>query len=123
MKGRLAATAISAALVLALAATLPDALGSVYPPPETTRSFDLGPSGWHNLVWTGPSGTEPGTALACIEGGYAIAYRWMDDSEPFERWIPGRPAMSDMRSLNKYDLLLVLITDSGTQCVSTPIEP
>jgi cysteinyl-tRNA synthetase len=121
MKGRRIATAISAALVLALAATLPDALGSGYPPPETTRSFDLGPPGWHNFVWTGPSGTDPGTALACIADDYAIAYR-LGPSQAYERYVPGQSNLSDMGAVDKYESLLVLTTADGARCEEMPLH-
>jgi hypothetical protein len=105
------------------AATLPDASTSVYPPPATTRNFDLGPPGWHSLVWTGSSRADPTTALACIDASYGVAYRWLNSSQAFEQSLPDKPDISDMDNLNKYDLLLVLITDSDVQCVGTPVEP
>jgi hypothetical protein len=44
-------------------------------------------------------------------------------SETFERWVPDSPAISNMGNLNKYDSLLVLITESDAQCVGMTIEP
>jgi len=123
MKRRLLAVATTAALVLGMSAALPYALGSVYPPPETVRSFDLGPPGWHSFVWTGASETAPEMALACIDGSYGVVYRWVGSTGAFERWVPERPAISNMGDLNKYDSLLVLITDSGAQCVGMLIDP
>ncbi|GAG01479.1 unnamed protein product, partial [marine sediment metagenome] len=95
MKRRLLALATSAALVLAMAAALSGAAGSVYPPPATVRSFDLLPRGWHNFVWTGPSATAPGTALDCIAGDYAIVYRLQSD-QTYQRYVPGRTDLSTM---------------------------
>ena len=123
MKRRLLALATSAALVLGMAAALSGAAGSVYPPPATVRSFDLLPPGWHSFVWTGPSATAPGTALDCIDDGYGVAYRWLGSTATFERWVPDRPAISDMGPLNQYDSLLVLSTEGGARCLSMPIDP
>jgi hypothetical protein len=44
-------------------------------------------------------------------------------TKTFERWVPDRADISNMGSLNKYDSLLVLITDGGVQCVGMPIDP
>jgi cysteinyl-tRNA synthetase len=98
----------------------PDPASPLRPP---VRDLDLSSAGWHSFVWTGPSGTDPQTALACIDGSYDVAYRWLGSTATFERWLPDRPAISDMGPLNKYDSLLVLITDSGTHCVDMPIDP
>jgi cysteinyl-tRNA synthetase len=115
MKRRLLALATTAALVLGVAAALPGAAGPVYPPPATSRSFDLLPPGWHNFVWTGSSATAPDTALACIAADYAIAYRLQPD-QTYQRYVPGRPDISTMAGVDKYDSLLVLITADGARC-------
>jgi cysteinyl-tRNA synthetase len=93
------------------------------PPRPPVRDLDLSPAGWHSFVWTGLSGTDPETALACIDGSYGIAYRWVSDSGTFERWVPGRPVISNMGNINKYASLLVLITESGAQCLDMPVDP
>jgi cysteinyl-tRNA synthetase len=97
--------------------------GPALPPRPPIRDLDLSPAGWHSLVWTGPSGTDPETALACIDGRYGAAYRWVGSTKTFERWVPDRADISNMGDLNKYDSLLVLITDGGAQCVGMPIDP
>jgi cysteinyl-tRNA synthetase len=121
MKGRLLAVAASAALVLGIAGALPEAIGSVYPPPETSRSFDLAPPGWHNFVWTGPSATDPGTALDCIADDYAIAYR-SESNQTYHRYVPGRIDLSNMGAVDKHDSLLVLITSGGARCQGMPVH-
>jgi cysteinyl-tRNA synthetase len=93
------------------------------PPRPPVRDLDLSPAGWHSFVWTGPSGIVPEAALACIDGRYGVAYRWLGDSGTFERWVPGRPAISNMGNINKYDSLLVLTTDSDAQCLDMPVDP
>lgn len=97
--------------------------GPTLPPRPPARGLDLSPTGWHSFVWTGPSGTDPETALACIDGFYGVAYRWVGSTKTFERWAPDRPDISNMGDLDKYDSLLVLVTDSGAQCERMPIDP
>jgi len=53
---------------------------------------------------------------------HAIAYR-LDSNGTYQRYVPGRTGLSSMGNLNKYDSLLVLITESGARCVGMPIEP
>jgi cysteinyl-tRNA synthetase len=120
MKRRLLAVATSAALILGMAAALPDAAGSVYPPPDTIRSFVLMPPGWHNFVWTGPSATDPGTALDCMGDDYAIAYRLQPD-QTYQRYVPGRTDLSNMGAVDRYDSLLVLITGDMARCGGMPV--
>ena len=121
MKRRPLALATTAALVLGMAAALPDATEPFYAPPATVRSFDLVPPGWHNFVWTGPSGTDPGTALECIADDYAIAYRLQSD-QTYQRYVPGRTDLSTMATVEKYDSLLVLITADGARCEGMPVH-
>jgi hypothetical protein len=78
--------------------------------------------GWNSFVWTGPTGTDPATALSCIDGFYAIAYRLIATTQGFERYIPGNADLSNMTNLNKYDNLLVLVTGSGVEC-EMPVDP
>jgi uncharacterized repeat protein (TIGR01451 family)/fimbrial isopeptide formation D2 family protein len=82
-----------------------------------TRTLNLSPAGWHNFVWTGASGTEPGTALSCISGNYTIAYEWVDSLGAFARYVPGSTELSNMDPLTQYDPLLVFITTAGVTCV------
>ncbi|NIV31329.1 MAG: hypothetical protein GWN58_18085 [Anaerolineae bacterium] len=91
-------------------------------PVAGTRDFDL-QLGWNNFVWTGASGTDPATVLSCIDGNYAIAYRFMAVGQTFQRYVPGDAALSNMTNLDKYDSLLVLVTASGVQCLGMPVEP
>jgi hypothetical protein len=90
--------------------------------PAATRDFDL-QLGWNNFVWTGASATDPATVLSCINGSYAIAYRFVAVGQTFERYVPGDAALSTMTSVDKYDSLLVLVTASGVQCLGMPVDP
>ena len=91
-------------------------------PTPSTRDFDL-QLGWNNFVWTGLPGTDPATALSCIDGNYVIAYRFVALNQTFQRHVPGDEALSNMTNLDKYDSLLVLVTASGVQCLGMPVEP
>jgi parallel beta-helix repeat protein len=64
--------------------------------------------GWHNEGWSGADGTAPQDAFACAVGKYAAAYRFTDTG--LERYFPGRPDISNMGPLNKYDAFLILVT-------------
>ena len=90
-------------------------------PPAGTRNFDL-PAGWNDFVWTGASDTAPATVLNCIDGDYAIAYRFMETGQTFEREVPGNALLSNMGNLDKYESLLVLVT-TATQCQGMPVDP
>jgi hypothetical protein len=88
-----------------------------------TRTFDL-QMGWNDFVWTGPTGTDPATALSCIDGNYVIAYRYVALTQTFQRYVPGNATLSTMTNLNKYDSLLVLVTTAaGVQCQDMPVDP
>ena len=94
-------------------------------PPPTSRTFEL-QMGWNNLVWTGASGADPTTALGCIEGNYAIAYRFVAADQTFERHVPSRcdeqPGLCNMTGVNTDDNLLVLVTAPGLLC-EMPVAP
>ena len=58
-------------------------------------------------------------AFACANGSYAAAYRLVSGS--WERYFPGRPDISNMGLLNKYDAFLILVTAPVT--CTMPIAP
>jgi parallel beta-helix repeat protein len=105
----------------------PTATPTATPSPTATpvtgaRDFDL-QLGWNNFVWTGADTTAPDTALSCIAGDYAIAYRFVATDQTFQRYVPGNPVLSNMTDLEQYDSLNVLVTASGVQCLGMPVEP
>ena len=69
----------------------------------STRTLQWG-AGWNNAGWSGADGTPPQQAFACADGSYAAAYRFVDAG--LERYFPGRPDISNMGPLNKYDAFL-----------------
>jgi hypothetical protein len=86
--------------------------------PGATRTLQWA-AGWHNEGWSGPDGTTPENAFACAAGNYAAAYRFVDGI--WERYFPGRPDLSNMGPLNKYDAFLILVT-APVSC-TMPIAP
>ncbi len=90
--------------------------------PSATRTVDLNPAGWHSFVWSGPSATDPTTALSCISGKFAIAYEIDPASGGFLRFVPGNSALSNITVVNKYDSLLVSINADGVTC-EMPVAP
>jgi hypothetical protein len=86
--------------------------------PGATRTIDLSPQGWHDLAWSGPDATDPGTALACISGDYSIAYAWEGPTAGFRRYVEGCaiPGICNMSPLDEYDTLLVNITAASASC-------
>jgi hypothetical protein len=59
--------------------------------------------------------------LDCIADSFAIAYEW--DGTTWKRYVPNRPEISDLTSVDKYDSLLVLIIASGVVCQDMPVAP
>jgi hypothetical protein len=86
--------------------------------PGATRTLQWA-AGWHSEGWSGPDGTTPENAFACAAGNYAAAYRLVNGA--WERYFPGRPDLSNMGPLNKYDAFLVLVT-APVSC-AMPIAP
>ena len=76
-------------------------------PSGSSRTLQWGP-GWNNAGWSGPDATLPQQAFACADGSYAAAYRYV--ASGLERYFPGRPDISNMGPLNKYDAFLILVT-------------
>jgi hypothetical protein len=83
-----------------------------------TRTLQWG-VGWHNEGWSGADGTAPQDAFACAVGNYAAAYRLVNGN--WERYFPGRPDISNMGPLNKYDAFLILVT-APVSC-TVPVAP
>jgi hypothetical protein len=71
----------------------------------SSRTLQWG-TGWQNAGWSGPDGTAPEQAFACADGSYAAAYRYVAGG--LERYFPGRPDISNMGPLNKFDAFLIL---------------
>ena len=76
-------------------------------------------AGWQNEGWSGADGTAPQDAFTCAAGNYAAAYRFADTG--LQRYFPGRPDISNMGPLNKYDAFLILLT--GPTSCAMPVAP
>jgi hypothetical protein len=70
-------------------------------------------------VCLAPDGTLPQDAFACADGSYAAAYRYVAGG--LERYFPGRPDISNMGPLTKYDAFLILLT-APVNC-TMPVGP
>jgi hypothetical protein len=91
---------------------------------DESRTIDLTPEGWHDLAWSGADATDPGAVLTCISGKYSIAYAWEGPTAGFKRHVEGCavPGVCNMSAVNKYDTLLVLMTEGGATC-QMPVAP
>lgn len=63
-------------------------------------------SGWQSETWSVAS--TPEEAFACAAGNYAATY--CVTGAGLERYFPGRPEISNMGPLDKYDPFLILVT-------------
>jgi len=90
--------------------------GATPTPAGPTRTLQWG-TGWNNATWSGAS--TPEEVFACAAGKFAAAYRYVDGG--LERYFPGRPDISNMGPLNKYDAFLILLT-APVSC-TMPIGP
>jgi hypothetical protein len=84
----------------------------------SSRTLQWG-MGWNNTGWSGADGTAPQQAFACADGSYAAAYRYVAGG--LERYFPGRPDISNMAPLNKYDAFLILV--SAPVSCAMPVGP
>jgi hypothetical protein len=71
-------------------------------------SFTIPAGTWANFAWlafTVPAGLAP---QACSEASIAVIYRLDANTQTFQRWIRGRPDLSNMTAVQPYDALLAL---------------
>jgi hypothetical protein len=63
---------------------------------------------WANFAWLAFSFPADVLSDACGVGGIAVAYRLDAATQTFQRWISGRPDLSNMTDIQPYDALLAL---------------
>jgi len=69
------------------------------------------PTGWDQLCYLGPQ--QPiEDALSDIAGDVQAVYR-LSGGQNFDRWFPGRPAVSNITTVSPYEPLFVLMADGG----------
>jgi len=63
---------------------------------------------WANFAWLAFSFPGEVAPDACSEGSIAVIYRLDAATQTFQRWIRGRPELSNMTDVQPYDALLAL---------------
>jgi hypothetical protein len=63
---------------------------------------------WANFAWLAFSFPAEVAPQACSEGSIAVIYRLDAATQTFQRWIRGRPDLSNMTDVQPYDALLAL---------------
>ena len=63
---------------------------------------------WASFAWLAPSFPAEVAPQACSEGSIAVIYRLDAATQTFQRWIRGRPELSNMTDVQPYDALLAL---------------
>jgi len=67
--------------------------------------------GWNSVCYAGQSKAVQ-EATAGIAGKFSVLYRLLD-TQAWARYVPGRPELSDISQVQKYDSVLVLVTQAG----------
>jgi len=63
---------------------------------------------WANFAWLAFSFPAEVAPQACSEGSIAVIYRLDAATQTFQRWVRGRPELSNMTDIQPYDALLAL---------------
>jgi len=101
----------------------PTSCSAATPTPTPTptpggRVITIPPGSWANFAWTGDS--SPQTVADCFgAGNISVMYRLDAATQSYQRWIGGRPQLSDMGQVAQYDTLLAL-NSSSQQVSCTP---
>ena len=98
---------------------LPSSCSAATPTPTPGgRVVTIPPGKWANFVWTGDN--SPQDVADCFGAGkISVMYRLDAASGSFQRWIRGRPELSNLGQVAQYDALLAL-NSSGQQASCTP---
>jgi len=72
------------------------------------HSFTIPAGRWANFAWLANSFPAEVAPEACSEGSIAVVYRLDAATRTFQRWIRGRPELSNMTDVQPYDALLAL---------------
>jgi hypothetical protein len=67
------------------------------------------PASWANFAWVSDAVLPAAEAAeTCGTGNLAVMYRLDSATQTFQRWIRGRPDLSNMTDVQPYDALLAL---------------
>jgi hypothetical protein len=73
---------------------------------------------WANFAWLAFSFPAEVAPDACSEGSIAVIYRLDALTQTFQRWVRGRPDLSNMTDVQPYDALLALnASDQPSTCM------
>jgi hypothetical protein len=89
------------------------------------QGYTIPPESWANFAWvSNGSYAVAGAADACGEGKIAVMYRLDAATQTFQRWIRGRPDLSNMGDVQPYDALLALnSSEQPAGCVFPVVMP
>ena len=93
-------------------------------PPATPSATPTPPApavAWMYSCYLG-SAQPPEVALAGVTGDVLAAYRLRPD-QSYDRWLPARPDVSNMTTVNPYDALFVLMASDATWAQEPSGEP
>ena len=82
--------------------------GTATPIPGPTRTVTIPAGRWANFAWLAFSFPAEVAPEACSDGSIAVIYRLDAATRTFQRWIRGRPELSNMTDVQPYDALLAL---------------
>jgi hypothetical protein len=75
--------------------------------------------GWNSVCYAGPT-KDMESATTGIPGQYGVIYALIPN-QTWQRFIPDRPEISNLASLEQFDPVLILVTEgSGTQWIFSP---
>jgi hypothetical protein len=73
------------------------------------QGYTIPPGSWANFAWvSNVSSPAAEAAETCGTGNIAVMYRLDSATQTFQRWIRGRPDLSNMTDVQPYDALLAL---------------
>ncbi len=75
--------------------------------------------GWNSVCYSGPTQAAQ-SATDGIPGEYGVIYA-LAPNQTWQRFVPDRPEISNLASLEQFDSVLILVTEgNGTQWVFSP---
>jgi len=69
-------------------------------------------TGWNDVCYVGPS-LPIEDALTDISDRIQVVYH-LSAGQDFQRWVPGRPELNTITTVDSYEALLILVLDAAT---------